>query len=78
MSGCVPGSVGSPALAAGAVCRAVVVEDRSSCVLEERRVKGRKWRPGTRTAEGALGLYGDWTLRWPRCCCLRLEAVSPS
>lgn len=71
---CIPGSVGNPNLVLGAVCRALVVKDERSYVGEEWKGKGRKW--WMRTAEGALGLYGDRTLMWLHCWCIHLESMT--
>lgn len=68
---CAPGIGGILSLVLGAVCRALVVGDVMSCVGEEWKVTGRK-------AEGALGLYGDWTLTWLQCWCLHLESITKS
>ena len=74
LSMCLPGSAGKPFLVLGAVCRALVVEGARSCVGDQWKVKGRKWWMRMRIAEGAPGLYGDWTLMWLHCWGLHLES----
>lgn len=78
VSVCAPGIVGILFLVLGAVCRALVVGGVMSCVGEEWKETGRKLWMGMRMEEGALGLYGDWTLTWRQCWCLHLESMTKS